>query len=252
MAALPCRAEPACGARVRSPRAEPVCGARSRRARSRVRSPYVESPCAERVACAWLPPPTNARTELCHPTTKSSLSSPTRYVEGNVALELANEVFGFNGWSCSILSCSEEVAEQVCRSVSSVRIQTSRALLDVACRCVIIRAGWWDERARVSVRIGSSFDRLSVAVRCHLCAARLRLPPTPLLILCAVFPASLCLSASSASSASLGSVGGRVGRVGAGGGDRGWGWDAVVEWFGWWRGDRSVFRVAQSWTGGAP
>jgi Na+-transporting NADH:ubiquinone oxidoreductase subunit NqrF len=29
------------------------------------------------------------------------------YVEGNVVLELANEVFGFNGWSCTILSITE-------------------------------------------------------------------------------------------------------------------------------------------------
>lgn len=29
--------------------------------------------------------------------------SKLTYVEGNVALELANEVFGFNGWSRSIL-----------------------------------------------------------------------------------------------------------------------------------------------------
>ena len=38
--------------------------------------------------------------------------SKLTYVEGSVAVELANETFGFNGWSSTIMSLNQEICEQ--------------------------------------------------------------------------------------------------------------------------------------------
>ena len=67
--------------------------------------------------------------------------SKLTYVEGNVAIDLANEVFSFNGWSSQIMSLTQEICEkdsggQWCVGVSAImRIATALSGCSQGRRC---------------------------------------------------------------------------------------------------------------------
>jgi hypothetical protein len=56
------------------------------------------------------------------------------YIESCKAIELANQAFGFNGWSCHILECKEEYVRDARFRRESVKFSTDEA--SILCVCV--------------------------------------------------------------------------------------------------------------------